>query len=260
MRDQRRDNDYFTQLLADLEEALAETQQALDDGEFTSLSEQVDTAQQLYQLAIMRAVAHYSYGGRPSELKPYVLAILPYRIQLSRMADKLPEAHQCYRWDFEQLGGVGEACGSANINRYVYVLWWLALLNAVEAEQPHQDAVLAIIGEQGKDALLDTIAVQLGDTNRPVAQHLYYPEPYQTLLSALQSQTPAEQVDLLNQFIAKWYDSLDDADWFDNDLCECEFVYTDYYVGYWCFEAALVANLLEIEPAQLKPHPMLPVF
>ncbi|WP_233525206.1 PoNe immunity protein domain-containing protein [Pseudoalteromonas sp. NC201] len=41
------------------------------------------------------------------------------------------------------------------------------------------------------------------------------------------------------------------ADWFDNHNCECEFEYTDYYAGYWCFELALVANVLEISKKSL---------
>ncbi|WP_432455090.1 PoNe immunity protein domain-containing protein [Agarivorans sp. QJM3NY_29] len=257
IRDQRRDEAYFSELLSDLDEALAETQQALDEGVFTSLSEQVDVAQQLFQLAIMRAVAHYSYGSDMASLKLSVLAILPYRQQLSATADKLPAVHQCYRQDFERLGGVGEACGSANINRYVYALWWLALLVAVGAEQTHIQQVLDIIAERGNDALLDRIAHKLGDTDRPISSTLYYPCTYQALLDAINSKGDA-QAEHLNVFIRQWYDSLEDADWFDKHLCDCEFEYTDYYVGYWCFEAALIVTLFDTPKASMNEHVMFP--
>ncbi|WP_221075574.1 PoNe immunity protein domain-containing protein [Agarivorans aestuarii] len=258
IRDQRRDEAYFSELISDLDEALAETQQALDNEVFTSLSEQVDVTQQLYQLAIMRAVAHYSYGSDMASLKSSVLAILTYRQQLSATADKLPAAHQCYRHDFERLGGVGEACGSANVNRYVYVLWWLALLVAVGAEQAHIQQALDIIGEQGNDALLDSIASRLGDTDRPMSPTLYYPTVYQPLLDAINSDGEV-QAEHLNVFIRQWYDSLEDADWYDNHLCDCEFEYTDYYVGYWCLEASLVASLFCIPEDAIREHVMVPV-
>ena len=109
LRDTRRDSNYFAELVVDLDDALQETQAALDDGEFTSPTERVEVAQRLFQLAIMRAVAHYSYGTSVSDLVPYVLAILPYRQQLTKVADKLPKPHQFYRDDFEKLGGVGDA-------------------------------------------------------------------------------------------------------------------------------------------------------
>jgi len=70
IRDSRRDAIYFNKLLIDLDIALQETQQALDDKVFTSISLQVDTAQQLFQLSIMRAVAHYSAGSELDTIKP----------------------------------------------------------------------------------------------------------------------------------------------------------------------------------------------
>ena len=63
-------------------------------------------AQRLFQLAIMRAVAHYSYGAYIDELRPFVLAILPYREQLTLVANNIPQPHQLYRVDFEQLGNI----------------------------------------------------------------------------------------------------------------------------------------------------------
>lgn len=257
MRDTRKDKAYYSELVDDFEEALLETQEALDAGNFTSPSSRVDIAQRLFQLSIMRTVTHYSNGASIETLKPYVLAILPYRKQLGKYCDKLPEAHQVYRRAFEQLGGQGDACGSANINRYIYTLWWLSLLRACDADQQHIDEVLAIIGEQGKDALLDKIAVALGDVNRPIASTLYYPNVYQPLKDAFNA-SPTQQVALLNAFVQQWYNKLDEADWYDSHECDCEFEYTDYYIGYWCFELALVADILKISANALAGHSMNP--
>ncbi len=258
MRDTRKNTDYFEELIVDFEDALTETQEALDAGNFTSPSSRVDICQRLYQLSIMRAVAHYSYGAHLGDVRRYVLAILPYRQQLSAYADKLPPAHQMYRHDFEILGGQGDAVGSDNINRYIYTLWWLSLLQACEVDPTHIDEALAIIGEQGRDTLLDNIAIALGDTKRAVSPTLYYPEIYQALSDTFNA-APEQQVVLLNKFIEPWYEKLEEADWYESHLCDCEFEYTDYYIGYWCFELSLVANILGIKKGTLTTHPMLAV-
>jgi hypothetical protein len=254
VRDRRRNIHYFEELIAEFESEMQLTQDGLDNGDFTSPTERVDVAQQLFQLAIMRAITHYSYGTSIDELAPYVLAILPYRQQLTRRLDKLPPPHQFYRIDFELLGGADEACGSSNINRYVYALWWLSLLVACKASSDHIQSALAEIGEQGKDALLDNIAIRLGDANRAVSNSLYYPDIYQPLLDAFSVDT-LEPPALLSQFVNQWYSSLTEADWYDNHDCDCEFEYTDYYIGYWSFEHALVANLLDVR--DIPAHPMI---
>ncbi|TMN94262.1 hypothetical protein [Pseudoalteromonas sp. S558] len=154
MRDTRKNKAYFEGLVIDFEEALTETQEALDAGNFSTPSSRVDISLRLFQLSIMRAVTLYSYGTSLEILKPYVLAILPFRQQLTIHADQLPTAHQAYRYAFEQLGEAAAACGSENINRYIYTLWWLSLLKACDVEQPHINDALNIVGERGKDKLL----------------------------------------------------------------------------------------------------------
>ncbi|MGR5149719.1 PoNe immunity protein domain-containing protein [Photobacterium alginatilyticum] len=246
LRDTRRSQGYFSELLADLDEAIIETQEALDDGDFSLPAEQVDTAQQLYQLAIMRAVAHYSAGTPIIALRSIVEAILPLRQQLSRIADTLPPEHQVYRRPFEVFGGQGKASGSANINRYIYAIWWLSLLVACDIDNSHIQLAIKLIGNQGRDALLDSIAVSLGDEGREQASELLYPERYQQLYNAM-SNSAEDRVGLIGAFLDSWYENNQDADWYDNHLCDCEFEYTDYYTGYWSFEAVLIVNLLRVD-------------
>ena len=122
-------------------------------------------------------------------------------------------------------------------------------------EQSHINDALNIVGERGKDKLLDYIALDLGDVNRPVSTKLYYPEVYNPLSDAFAASIN-EQVKLLNRFMINWYDGLEAADWHDNHKCDLEFEYTDYYIGYWSLEHALVANLLNIPKKKLEQHPM----
>ncbi|WP_255229665.1 PoNe immunity protein domain-containing protein, partial [Pseudoalteromonas sp. HM-SA03] len=103
------------------------------------------------------------------------------------------------------------------------------------------------------------IAIALGDNDRPISPTLYYPEIHQNL--SLAFTVPNEQKpDLLKQFAQSWYNKLEGlADWHDNHNSECEFEYTDYYISYWCFELALVANVLEIPRESLEDSVYVPV-
>ncbi|UTV26481.1 PoNe immunity protein domain-containing protein [Photobacterium atrarenae] len=257
LRDTRRPHDYFSELLTDLDEAIEETQQALDEDEFPLPAEQVDAAQQLYQLAIMRAVAHYSAGATRAQLKPVVESILPLRRQLKDKADALPDEHQVYRRPFEQFGLQAKADGSDNVNRYIYALWWLSLLVACQVDSSHIAAALDLINNSGRDALLDRVAISLGDSRRDSGAGLLYPERYQPLYDAFDA-APEQRPALVRTFLESWYANNADTDWYESHLCDCEFVYTDYYTGYWCFEALLVANLLNIDDKLLKTHPHYP--
>ncbi|WP_249313958.1 PoNe immunity protein domain-containing protein [Pseudoalteromonas sp. S2755] len=119
--------------------------------------------------------------------------------------------------------------------------------------------MLEVIGERGKDTLLDNVAIALGDNDRPISPTLYYPEIYQNLSLAF-TVPSAQQSDLLNQFAQNWYSQLEGlADWHDNHNCECEFEYTDYYIGYWCFELVLAANVLGIPKKSLADSVYVPV-
>lgn len=253
LRDTRRSAAYFDELLPEFDEGIEETQQALDAGDFVLPDEQVDAAHQLYELAILRAVAHYSRGAGRAELAPLVAKILPLRQQLSAVAERLPAGQQVYRQPFEVFGGQGEACGSANINRYIYALWWLGLLIATDADKAHIQQVLASIGNAGRDALLDRIATRLGHPPETPAEELLYPALYRPLLAAFDAE-PTTQQTLLGVFLDQWYDQCQEADWYDNHLCDGEFVYTDYYVGYWSVEALLVTQLLGIDDRDFRDH------
>lgn len=256
-RDTRRSREYFEELLPEFEEGIEGTQQGLDDGDFALPDERVDAAQQLYELAILRCIAHYSNGASREQLAPLVAAILPLRQQLKTEADGLPANQQVYRKPFEQFGGQGKACGSPNLNRYVYALWWLSLLVATGLDQNHREEALALIGNAGKDALLDTLSQRIRKADGPVSGQLLYPELYQPLLDCFRS-TPDARPGLIRAFLDGWYDQLQEADWYENHRCELECVYTEYYVGYWSLEAALVVNLLDIDDAGFREHEYYP--
>ncbi|WP_354668600.1 PoNe immunity protein domain-containing protein [Pseudoalteromonas sp. C2R02] len=68
------------------------------------------------------------------------------------------------------------------------------------------------MGERGKDRLFDNIAIALGDSNKKIANELYYPEIYQTLSDAW-SAPHVNKATFLDQFVKLWYESLIEADW-----------------------------------------------
>ncbi|MDX0371791.1 DUF1911 domain-containing protein [Sinorhizobium meliloti] len=57
----------------------------------------------------------------------------------------------------------------------------------------------------------------------------------------------------LDGFMQRWYPAMSDAHWHESHLSRF-----DEYFGYWCFEAAAVAKLLDIPDDHHKDHPNYP--
>lgn len=112
--------------------------------------------------------------------------------------------------------------------------------------------LLAHIGHPSEDRLLDRIAQQLGDTQRHLADSILFGKAYGALLTIIEAE-PEQKPTLMNMYIGNWYKKhmrgtlLIDSDKNDN------------YVGYWCFEAALVVMLYDIDDASFCDHPHYPV-
>ena len=106
----------------------------------------------------------------------------------------------------------------------------------------------------GKDAIWERMIAHLGVTGRPPVQKVQWPEAYDALNACF---TPYEgnRPALLKIFVDAWYKEMGKGDsvwvgWHKNKH--------DIYFGYWCFEAAGVAKMLNIDDSALKDHPHYP--
>ena len=129
--------------------------------------------------------------------------------------------------------------------------WCLSFVVGLRYSQNDIRAVLDWIGHAGEDGLLDRIAVLLGDKDRAVMAHSKFEPEFDPLIEVMDA--PVEQRPaLLANYVNTWYKRMKRASWHNTHKGEA-------YCGYWCFEAALVAMLLDIDDSAIADHIHYPV-
>jgi len=118
------------------------------------------------------------------------------------------------------------------------------------AESYHK--LFQFIGHAGKDGLLDRIAVQMGEKQRPVAAAAKFAKEYNALVAVVDAPAEARPA-LLKTYVENWYKKhMRGSALYGTHKSEA-------YDGYWCFEAALVAMLWKIDDSDFAEHPHYPV-
>ncbi len=179
-------------------------------------------------MALELAIQRYS-GGEPLEL---VDTYVDYAfIQFQRHFDAYPTADAQLRpWVRDE---------------YQYILWLLAL--AVLFGYPQRiEWLLSWINrddERGHDALLHRLFDRVEKTF--AGKTLIHPQPYSTLLETLDLRS-AEQRQHLSLYLKHWYGGLQGCYWHGRHGRA-----RGDHIGYWAFEAALVALLWKIDDASI---------
>lgn len=76
-------------------------------------------------------------------------------------------------------------------------------------------------------------------------------EPYRTLLQVFYEEVDQKTLDILQQYLKKWYPAMKDHPrWYDEHLNVSKEGYAGYY-GYWAFEAAAAVYLLDLDDGQI---------
>ncbi len=108
------------------------------------------------------------------------------------------------------------------------------------------------IGHVGEDGLLDRVAVQMGEQQRPVATDSKFAKVYNALIAVVDANAEARPT-LLKTYVENWYKKhMRSSALYGTHKSEA-------YDGYWCFEAALVAMLWNIDDGTFAEHPHYPV-
>lgn len=127
-----------------------------------------------------------------------------------------------------------------SLDDYVVSLWLVFLAMLFDADAAILDRLLRCIGNAGTDALFERI-VATRVSNRPQAQRLLWPKPYQLLQDAIDA-PPATRPHLFQKFLKIWYPSLIQCYWHDNHKGP----EGGGFFGYWCLEAAGVVKAFGI--------------
>ena len=124
----------------------------------------------------------------------------------------------------------------------------LAFIVAQRFSPADQLQALALIGHAGEDSLLDHIAVLMGVVGRDMASQSKYPPVYDALLAVTMA-APDKRAALLKKYVDSWHRRMKPIYWHQSHKGS-----EGAYFGYWCFEAALVAMLLNIDDSALQDH------
>lgn len=128
----------------------------------------------------------------------------------------------------------------------------LAFMTALRFSLPERLQALGWIGHAGEDALLDRVAVLMGENGRKVAAQSKYPPVYDSLVAVVDADAGARKA-MLEKYVGGWYKRMKPIYWHNSHKGA-----EGAYFGYWCFEAALVSMLLEIDDDGLRGHPNYP--
>ncbi|WP_351011527.1 PoNe immunity protein domain-containing protein [Shewanella sp. S1-58-MNA-CIBAN-0166] len=181
----------------------------------------------------------YSRGDELSSLKPDLLKALEYRQWQKNYADALPDNEQAERIGWEEI-------------REDYLeefLKWLSFAYCLDMGKEYYLHMLALIANQGIDSLLDKIAVEMGDVERTISKELLFKKRFSKLYNVIESE-PEQRPELLKDYLDVWYKLEGSPDY--------HLMSTDAYIGYWCWEAALVTKLYNIDDTIYLNHPYYP--
>jgi len=181
----------------------------------------------------------YSRGDDLTEFKPYLLSALEYRGWQKHYADLLPDNEQTARIDWEELH-------EDDLRRTII---WLAFAYCLDMGKDYYQQVFTLIDNQGIDAILDNLAVDMAGTEREIANTPLFKKRFGRLYKVIDG-TPEQRPALVKAYLDGWYKAEGSPDYHLMD--------TDAYTGYWCWGAALVVKLYNIDDSSFIDHEYYP--
>ncbi|MCG7540362.1 DUF1911 domain-containing protein [Pseudoalteromonas sp. CO348] len=239
LRDTIKDKNYFDDRVAFKRECIEEDIEDLKNDGSLSLNSKMQIAFGLVSDSTYLLHQKYSRGDNLAEFKPLLLDTLTYRQWQKDYADALPEHEQVMRIDSEELH-------EDDMRRTII---WLSFAYCLNMGRDYYLQALTLIANQGQDALLDKLAVELGDTNREVATDTLFKKRFGKLYNVVEG-SPEQRPSLVKAYLDAWYKAEGNPDYhlMDNDA----------YIGYWCWGAALVVKLFNIDDSSFIDHPYYP--
>ena len=153
----------------------------------------------------------------------------------------------CRDWTFEL----------SNINHYNWCFWLVGLALALEIPEDQWQRLLALIGGEGEDILLDRIIASHSPA-RKIGTQLLHNKPYHRLLKAIDAPKD-EQAALLKDFVDHWYGELarkgkDELWWYIYGDAEKHPLSMGSYFGRWCIEAVAAVKAFDLDDTLCLGH------
>ncbi|HBO4520297.1 TPA: PoNe immunity protein domain-containing protein [Pseudomonas aeruginosa] len=192
----------------------------------------------------------YSKGSGFGDFRNHLLGALICWGKSNTLADEVCKTHNlksCRDWEFSLV----------NLNHYNWCFWLVGLALALEIPDDQWQRLLALVGGEGEDILLDRI-IATRQPDRKIGTDLLHPKPYSRLLEAINA--PVEQqARLLLEFVENWYPELsrkgkDRLWWYDYGDPEKHPLEKGSYFGRWCVEAVAAVKAFGLDDSLCHGH------
>lgn len=90
------------------------------------------------------------------------------------------------------------------------------------------------------------------EEKRIYTENLFFPKTYIGLYNVTKTKNKEEGKRVLIEYLGKWYNLNKDAPWYNTHLRD------NGYSGYWAWEIAAVAKIMQIDDSNLKDNPYYP--
>lgn len=206
-----------------------------------------------YELMLMR----YSRGDAVSELKPMFFGLLESWEESERLGREV--------WD-EKTQHIRHAW-AVNLDQYIRCFWLTGLALALNISEQNWRRLLALMGNEGEDSLLDRV-IASRELNRRVGENLCFPKAFKGL-EAVVDASVASQPKLLQSYLQNWFANLKNAGspsmprelrtpyWWEFCANE-ELGAKGGYFGCWCIESVAVVKAFGIDDSIVASHPNYP--
>jgi hypothetical protein len=201
-------------------------------------------------LVLRLILIRYSRGDPIRDLPqrfPDLLEAWELSNRLSDDVCKEQNLQTCRDWDFSL----------ANLNHYNWCFWLVGLALALEIPDDQWQRLLALIGGEGEDVLLDRVIASRSPERR-IGTALQHAKPYARLLKAVDAPR-SDQAALLRNFVDHWYAELKRSAPKNKKAPTIEpfwYIYGDpekhplkmgSYFGRWCIEAVAAVKAFGLD-------------
>ena len=145
---------------------------------------------------------------------------------------------------------------AVNLDLYIDNFWLIGLALALAIPENQWQRLLALIGNESEDELLDRI-IATREPGRKISSRLCYSKPYQRLLDVINAPKPKQAVKL-KDFVEMWYEELNRRMTTERPYWYGFHEYGDGYFGYWCIEAVAAVKAFGIDDSLCLGHPNYP--
>jgi hypothetical protein len=186
----------------------------------------------------------YSRGDSVRELAQY----------FPKLLDAWEESERLGVGVFTPEQQVSRHSWTTNLDHYIVCFWLTGFALALEIPDDQWRRLVALMGNEGEDALLDRV-IASRDRDRRIGTGLRHPKPYRRLLDAVNA-SPADQPRMLRLFVENWYVELDRPPkkggvtaiydrpyWYGF----AENIEGGAYFGFWCVEAVAAARAFKLD-------------